>query len=483
MSPHETFAKVSRITTDRAIIGPKYFNMAGIDYINALGAGASFDTKSIVEALVQAERSSAEAQIQRKVAVAESKISGLGASVSILDILKQGAELLNDARDFNTLSVQNTSAGAVTATATNNARAGTNSIAVTSLAKEQRSISSGFDSDTATLNSGNAIQVDITINGSTQALSVESANLNSIAAAINNAKLGVSAEIINTGTGSGSYRLQLVGDAGSSNSFSVTSNFNDLSFQTLQSATDASLNVNGVDFVRSSNQISDIIQGVTLNLTGTTSQTETISITRDTSKAKENILGFVSMYNEASLEFKTLTSSETDGPLRGDTIFRSILNELRSIVVNESSSPGDNVTSLSSMGIGIDRYGQLVYDEAKIDAALNDNYDDVIKLFSANVNDQSRFSNDPAGIAGDIKSLIERVTASDGYLTTAEATLTERNADYEQDLKDLDERMAKVEERYNRQFLAMQSIIEEMNSTKESLISSLDNLPFTRKND
>ena len=214
--------------------------MAGIDYINALGAGASFDTKSIVEALVQAERSSAEAQIQRKVAVAESKISGLGASVSILDILKQGAELLNDARDFNTLSVQNTSAGAVTATATNNARAGTNSVAVTSLAKEQRSISSGFDSDTATLNSGNAIQVDITINGSTQALSVEAANLNSIAAAINNAKLGVSAEIINTGTGSGSYRLQLVGDAGSSNSFSVTSNFNDLSFQTLQSATDAS---------------------------------------------------------------------------------------------------------------------------------------------------------------------------------------------------------------------------------------------------
>ena len=74
--------------------------MAGIDYINALCAGASFATKSIVEALVQAERSSAEAQVQRKVAVAESKISGLGAAASILDILKQGAELLNDARDF-----------------------------------------------------------------------------------------------------------------------------------------------------------------------------------------------------------------------------------------------------------------------------------------------------------------------------------------------------------------------------------------------
>ena len=81
--------------------------MAGIDYINALGAGASFDTKKIVESLVEAERAGAQAQIERKIADAESKISGLGSAASILDILKEGAELLNDAKDFNTLSVQN----------------------------------------------------------------------------------------------------------------------------------------------------------------------------------------------------------------------------------------------------------------------------------------------------------------------------------------------------------------------------------------
>ena len=81
--------------------------MASIDYINALGAGASFDTKKIVEALVEAERAGAEQQIQRKLADAESKISGLGSAASILNILKEGAELLNDARDFNTLSIQN----------------------------------------------------------------------------------------------------------------------------------------------------------------------------------------------------------------------------------------------------------------------------------------------------------------------------------------------------------------------------------------
>ena len=100
--------------------------MASIDYINALGAGASFDTKKIVEALVEAERAGAEQQIQRKLADAESKISGLGSAASILNILKEGAELLNDARDFNTLSINNSQPSALGAAVTSNARAGSN---------------------------------------------------------------------------------------------------------------------------------------------------------------------------------------------------------------------------------------------------------------------------------------------------------------------------------------------------------------------
>jgi len=185
--------------------------MAGIDYINALGAGASFDTKSIVEALVLAERSGAESQITRKVTNAESKISALGSAASILGVLKQAAELVNDAKDFNTLSVQNSSTSAIKATVSNSARPGTNSVAVTSIAKEQRSVSGGFNSNTQPINGAGSTGIGITINGTTTNLAVEGATLDSIATAINGAKLGVTAEIINTGSGSNGYRLQLVG--------------------------------------------------------------------------------------------------------------------------------------------------------------------------------------------------------------------------------------------------------------------------------
>ena len=109
--------------------------MNNIDYVNALGAGASFDTKKIVESLVQAERAGSEGPINRKIAYAEAKISGLGAATSILDLLKQGAEQLNDARDFNNLSLSNNQPDAIGAVASKTARAGTNTIAITSVAR------------------------------------------------------------------------------------------------------------------------------------------------------------------------------------------------------------------------------------------------------------------------------------------------------------------------------------------------------------
>jgi len=456
--------------------------MANIDYINALGAGASFDTKSIVESLVQAERAGAEAQIQRKLATAEAKISGLGAATSILNILKAGAEKLNDAKDFNTLSFSNSQTNAFSASVSLDASAGTNSINITSVAKEQRSISGGFDSKTTSINGSGATTISISVGGgATQTLTVNDATLESVRDSINSANLGIQAEILDTGAETDNFRLQLVGESGASKDFTISSNASALSFSELQAASNASLTVNGVDFTRSSNTITDVIQGVTLNLNSVTTGTATLAVNRDTSEAKQNIKDFVAVYNEAQLEFKKLTDSETDGPLRGDTIFRGLLRNLNSIVLNQSSTPGSAIDSMSSMGISVDKTGQLLFDEQKLDSALSKNFEDVIKIFSADTDNQTRFSSDAAGIAGDIKTLIENATASDGYLTTAEQSLQSRTSDYNEDLEELNERMATIEERYNRQFLAMQTIIEEMNSTKESLISSLENLPFTRK--
>ena len=133
------------------------------------------------------------------------------------------------------------------------------------------------------------------------------------------------------------------------------------------------------------------------------------------------------------------------------------------------------------MGISVSRSGELEVSDTKLDSALSKNYADVIQMFSANTDDQSTSSSDAAGLAGDINRIISDVTASNGYLITQQKVLADSNAIRQEELTELEARMERVEERYNRQFLAMQQIIDQMNSTKDSMEDSFANLPFSNK--
>ena len=457
--------------------------MASIDYVQALGAGAGFDTKKIVEALVNAERAPAEARIQSKIAESDSKISGLGQAVSILNVVKDAALRLNDAKDFKTFAVSNSQTSAFSASSTTSARAGSNNITVSQIAQEQRSVSNGFASETAAF-SDNSITLTLSV-GSTSAtttdITVADASLQGAVSAINAADLGVTAEIVDTGIDGDRYRIQLIGETGADQAFSLTSDDDSISFSSVQSATDAQLNVNGIEFTRSSNVIDDVLTGVSLTLNTVTDGAANLNISQDNAQARANIVDFVTIYNEAQRQLKDLANSSNEGALAGDSIFRSLTSSLRNIILGSSSSGSGDISSLSDMGISVARSGELAVDDTKLDDVLANNYADVIQMFSANTDDQATSSTDVAGLAGDINKLISEATESDSYLVTQQATLTTANSERQEELADLAERMERVEERYNRQFLAMQQIIDQMNSTRESMENSFANLPFSNK--
>ena len=457
--------------------------MSSIDYVQALGAGAGFDTKKIVEALVNAERAPTEARINSKIAESEAKISGLGKAVSILNVVKDAANRLNDAKDFNTFTLSNSQESAFSASSTTSARAGSNNITVSQIAQEQRSVSNAFASETNTFNS-NPITVSISLgssNPTTTDITVSDASLQGTVSAINAANLGVTAEIVDTGAVGDRYRIQLIGETGAENAFSLTSSDSTLSFSSVQSATDAQLDVNGIDFTRSSNVIDDVITGVTLSLNTVTNGAANLSINQDDSQTRANIVDFVTIYNEAQRQLKELSNSSIGGELAGDSIFRSLTSSLRGLVLGTSSSASGNISNLSDMGISVSRTGELDVDDTKLDNALANNFADVVKMFSANTDNQSASSTDVAGLAGDITNLIANATAADSYLESQQDTLADANSRRQEELSDLADRMERVEERYNRQFLAMQQIIDQMNSTRESMESSFENLPFSNR--
>ena len=457
--------------------------MASIDYVQALGAGAGFDTKKIVEALVNAEKVPQESRINSKIAESEAKISGLGRAVSILNVVKDAASRLNDAKDFKTFAVSNSQTSAFTATSTTSARAGSNNITVSQVAKEQRSVSNAFASETAKFNSG-SITLSLTSGSSsttTTNITVSDASLQGTVSAINSANLGVTAEIVDTGASGNRYRIQLIGETGAEKAFSLASSDSSISFSSVQSAADAQLNVNGIDFTRSSNVIDDVLTGVSLTLNTATTGTANLNISQDNEEVRSNIVDFVTLYNDTHRQLKDLANSTTGGELAGDSIFRSLTSRLRSTVLGTSSSAGTSITSLSDMGISVSRSGELEISDTKLDNALSKNYADVIRMFSADTDDQSTSSSDAAGLAGDINRIISDVTASNGYLITQQKVLADSNAVRQEELTELEARMERVEERYNRQFLAMQQIIDQMNSTKDSMEDSFANLPFSNK--
>ena len=455
--------------------------MASIDYVQALGAGAGFDTKKIVEALVNAERAPTEARINSKIAESEATISGLGQAVSILNVVQDAALRLNDAKDFQTFSVSNSQNSAFSATSTNSARAGSNNITVSQIAQEQRSVSNAFASETNQFSS-DAVTLSLTV-GSADAttINVADATLQGTVSAINAADLGVTAEIVDTGVAGDRYRIQLIGETGADQSFELSSSDESISFSSVQTATDAQLNVNGIDFTRSTNVIDDVLTGVSISLNTVTDGAASLTISQDNNQARANIVDFVTIYNEAQRQLKELSNSTADGALAGDSIFRGLTSSLRNIVLGTSSSAGTNIQNLSDMGIAVARSGELVVDDAKLDSALANNYADVVQIFSANTDDQAASSDAAAGLAGDINKLITNATDTDSYLVTQQETLATANSTREEELSDLADRMERVEERYNRQFLAMQQIIDQMNSTKESMESSFANLPFSNR--
>jgi len=159
---------------------------------------------------------------------------------------------------------------------------------------------------------------------------------------------------------------------------------------TLQEAKDAVIEVGNLTVSKSTNTITDVIQGVTLNLLQADS-TETIDVTisTDTSGVKEQIESFIDAYNEAIGFLHEQLSFDPDNPetsrakpLLGDTtavlLNRQIQNLISSVVPGASSG----LNSLAQLGISTDPdTSTLSLDGATLNAAVAENITDVTRLF------------------------------------------------------------------------------------------------------
>ena len=460
--------------------------MATSNIVNTLGAGSGIDVKALAQSLVDAEKTPKKERIDDKITKTEAKITGYSAVKYALSTLKTAFGKLNDASDFNSIKPSNTQPSAFGVTASTTAEAGSYSIEVLQTALAQRTASSTFADRATVLNGGAAFQLNLSIGGvSTGAIAVTTATPAGMVSAINGAKLGVTAQLINTGSG---YNVVVTGETGAAQNFSLTSDdgtgqaITAVAFDTsLQTATDASFKVNGLAVTRSSNTVNDVIDGVTLDLYTTTTGAARLDLNRDTASIKDNIKGLLTAYNEFedTLEIlgdRTSEVEEFGGILAGDNLLQRVRNQVRDMITSNSTTPGTTIKAARHVGLSIDRFGKLSLDEDKLDTALQDNFVEVSTMFSAGTNNQSIYSPAPAGLAGDAINSIEKMLLSTGLIDTQSKSATTQIAKYKEELTALDERMEKLMTRYMSQFSVMESIVGNSNSMRESLKGTFEGM-------
>jgi flagellar hook-associated protein 2 len=460
--------------------------MSTSNIVNTLGAGSGIDVKALAQSLVDAEKTPKKERIDGKIAKSEAKITGYSAVKYALSTLKTAFGKLNDASDFSSIKPSNTQPSAFGVTASTTAEAGSYSIEVLTTALAQRTASSNFADRATALNGGTAFQLNLSIGGvSKGAIDVTNATPAGMVSAINGAKLGVTAQLINTGS---AYNVVVTGETGATQNFSLTSDDGTgqaiaaVAFATpLQTATDASFKINGLAVTRSSNTVNDVIDGVTLDLYTATTGAARLDLNRDTAGIKDNVKGLVTAYNEFEDTLKILgdRASEVEefgGVLAGESLLQSVRSQVRAMITNNSTTPGTTIQAARDVGLSIDRFGKLTLDETKLDTALQDNFGEVSTMFSAGTNNQSIYSTVPAGLAGDAINSIEKMLLSTGLIDTQSKSATTQIAKYKEELTLLDERMEKLMTRYMSQFSVMESIVGNSNSLRSSLKGTFESM-------
>jgi flagellar hook-associated protein 2 len=451
--------------------------MSTVDYLGALGVGSGIDTQLVVNSIVEAERAPQQSSLDRMKEKADVRLSAFGVVKGTLEAVRDQFRKLNDVSDLKSFSTASSDSTAITASATSSAQAGVYSVAVSQLADRDSYSFDGFDSKTDALNGGATVTISVTKGATTTDVSVTGPTLAKIAETINDSGLGLTANVIDTGADSNRYVLSVSGDTGADNSFSISSAI--LTGQVQQStAANASATVNGVAVVSSSNTIATALPGLTLNLKSTFAS-ETITVSSDTSKIKDEIKNLVSVYNEAREILTSLRSgSDEDDPLVGsmasDSVFRSVESTFRSAFTSASSTPSGDITYWADIGLSIQRDGSLSLKEDRLDTVLSSSLDDVITALTADTEDQTDIGNASRGLAGDMSATIRDLIKSNGPVENAMTSARENQSEYEVRLAALDERMERIKERYLQQFAAMQQIVDSMNSTSQFLTNNLE---------
>jgi flagellar hook-associated protein 2 len=458
--------------------------------IQSPGIGSGLDINSLVEKLVAAERAPGDAQLTRRESKATLQISALATLKGTLASFQAALAPLKSTDGLNPHAATSSDEDIATVIASETAATGTYDIDVVDLAKAHQLASKAFTGGTTSVVGTGTLT--ITQDGKSFDVEIDSSNdtLAGIRNAINSAagNTSVQATIINEVNGS---RLVLTSSStGATKSIEVTRSGGDggldqlvydpgtlTNLTELQPAQDAHIKIAGrYDFYSPSNAVTGAIDGLKIELHGKTEAGRplTVSVSDDNDALIGRVKAFVAGYNTLNTTLAGLRSydatTKTAGPLLGDSLLLGTESDLRSNLINPVQGLSLGSNTLAAIGISRQLDGSLELDETQLQKALQADSGSVSAVFGAQ-----------DGIATRLFNTIETRLSSTAGLETRNKSLQQEITDVQDDRDALDARMLVIEDRYRKQFTAMDTLLASLTTTSNYLAQQLENLPTPRK--
>lgn len=347
------------------------------------GLFSGLDTSSIVSKLMAVEKKPLYA-LQRKRAVYEKQISGYGDLLSKLSGLKDSLSFFKTNSTIP-YSASSSNVSMLSVTASADASSGVYDIEIKQLAKAHRVISnSGAASESSSVVAGadKFFKFKLGEGGEVHEIALtDGMTLLELRNAINNKNAGLTASVINTGTGENPYKLVISSNTtGASKNIIITQDdtvFGN-AYSDIQQAQNAIFKINGVEMQRSSNTVSDAITGLTLNLNKADNYASSITVTasQDTALIKSKLNIFAAQYNAFVTAARGLSAKGQ--VLASDTSIDNIIHSLRGITTNKYN---DNM--LLSLGLTHGRTGILQVNDSAFASALDTNPAETLNTLKA----------------------------------------------------------------------------------------------------
>lgn len=236
------------------------------------------------------------------------------------------------------------------------------------------------------------------------------------------------------------------------------------------SETDSQLNsqfiLNGLTMYRSSNSVSDAVDGLTLNLKQAGGPPQDFSVTADNESVKKEVEDFITKYNDVLGFIQSKSTIDADAGVRGDfagdSTFRGLRFAMRNdIALEVTGQAAAGPKWITDLGITIEKDGTLKLSDAdKLVAAVEEDADAVKSLFTG-----------ADGIATRLKNRIDGFVGINGIISGRIGSIDSGIQRIKDRISSWDDRLAQREGHLRMQFARLQESMAVLQGQQQNFMS------------